>query len=130
MKQFQFTFKDEETLDLELMKNRKWSMSNLYSVLLIRFYTEILDRGMIEHACVKIREQLPNAMPCLAIPNHATTLGTRPILWVKTRIYYIIRQKECQSASQSISSSATVSPRAISASAASSAATSAGVTLV
>ena len=82
MKQFQFTFKDEETLDLELMKIRKWSMSNLYSVLLIRFYTEILDRDMIEHACVKIREQLPNAMPCLASPYR-----TMPLLWAQGPYY-------------------------------------------
>ena len=62
MKQFQFTFKDENTLDLELRKIRKWSMSNLCSALLIQVYTELLDRGMIEHTCLKIREQLPDAL--------------------------------------------------------------------
>ena len=62
MKQFQFTFKDENTLDLELRKIRQWSMSNLCSVLLIQVYTEILDRGMIERTCGKIQAQLPDAL--------------------------------------------------------------------
>lgn len=62
MKQFQFTFKDENTLDLELRKIRKWSMSNLCSALLIQVYTELLDRDMIEHTSLKIREQLPDAL--------------------------------------------------------------------
>lgn len=62
MKQFQFTFKDENTLDLELRKIRKWSMSNLCSALLIQVYTEMLDRGMIEHALNKIQAQLPDAL--------------------------------------------------------------------
>ena len=62
MKQIQFTFNDEKTLDAELRIIRQWDKNNLYSSLLIQIYTEILDKDMIERACAMIQEQLPNAI--------------------------------------------------------------------
>ncbi len=62
MKQLQFTFRTENTLDIELRKIRQWYKSNLYSSLLIQVYTEILDRDLIERTCAKIKSQLPDAL--------------------------------------------------------------------
>lgn len=62
MKQVQFTFQNENSLEAELRKLRQWNRSNFCSSLLIQVYTEILDRTMIERVCARIRAQLPDAV--------------------------------------------------------------------
>lgn len=61
MKQIQFTFKDQDTLDRELKKIRQCYESHLFSGMLIHIYTEILDRDRIEDALESIEKQLPEA---------------------------------------------------------------------
>ncbi|MBR4907743.1 MAG: diguanylate cyclase [Acidaminococcaceae bacterium] len=62
MKQFQFTFRDDKTLEEELHKLRQWVKSNLYSKVLIQICTEILDRERIGHVCKTIERMLPEAL--------------------------------------------------------------------
>ncbi len=62
MKQLQFSFTDENTLNSELNKLRQWYRSNLCSSILIHVFTEILDKEKIQHVCAQIKEQLPEAL--------------------------------------------------------------------
>ncbi len=62
MKQVQFTFRDENTLDFELRKIQQWYRGNLFSSLFIQIYTEILDKTIIEQTCQRIQTQLPEAI--------------------------------------------------------------------
>lgn len=62
MKQSQFSFTDENTLNSELNKLRQWYRSNLCSSILIHVFTEILDKEKIQHVCAQIKEQLPEAL--------------------------------------------------------------------
>jgi len=62
MKQLQFSFTDENTLNSELNKLRQWYRSNLCSSILIHVFTEILDKEKIQHVCAQIKEQLPGAL--------------------------------------------------------------------
>jgi diguanylate cyclase (GGDEF)-like protein len=62
MKQLQFAFKEENTLNDELKRIRQWVRSDLCSVILIQIYTEILNKVRIERVCAQIKEQLPEAL--------------------------------------------------------------------
>ncbi len=62
MKQFQFTFREEKTLEKELKKLRQWVRGKFCSDLLIQMFTEILDRRRIERACETIGRILPDAI--------------------------------------------------------------------
>ncbi len=62
MKQLQFTFRDENTLDFELRKIQQWYKGNLFSSMFIQIYTEILDKTIIEQTCHRIQTQLPEAI--------------------------------------------------------------------
>ena len=59
MKQFQFTFRDNKTLEKELKKLRQWVRGKFCSDLLIQMFTEIMDRSRIERACETIGRILP-----------------------------------------------------------------------
>ncbi|MBQ7372449.1 MAG: diguanylate cyclase [Blautia sp.] len=61
MKQLQYTFKDEASLNRELQKIRRWAKSDLYSTVLFQFYSEILDREKIEQTCRAIKKMVPDA---------------------------------------------------------------------
>lgn len=62
MKQFQFTFREEKTLEKELKKLRQWVRGKFCSDLLIQMFTEIMDRSRIERACETIGRILPDAI--------------------------------------------------------------------
>lgn len=62
MKQFQFTFREEKTLEKELKKLRQWVRGKFCSNLLIQMFTEIMDRSRIERACETIGRILPDAI--------------------------------------------------------------------
>ena len=62
MKQFQFSFQNDDTLTAELKKLRQWFRSRLYSEILIQIYTEILDKDIILNVCGLIKKQLPEAL--------------------------------------------------------------------
>ena len=62
MKQFQFTFREEKTLEKELKKLRQWVRGKFCSDLLIQMFTEIMDRRRIERACETIGRILPDAI--------------------------------------------------------------------
>ena len=62
LKQLQFTFENDKTLEKELRKIRQWNNSNFRAPLLIQLFTEIPDQVMIERACAMIRTQLPDAV--------------------------------------------------------------------
>ena len=61
MKQLQFTFMDQETLNGHIVKIREYYESNLFAGMFIHIFTEIMDRGEIEQVCSKINELLPEA---------------------------------------------------------------------
>lgn len=62
MRQFQFTFREDKTLEKELKKLRQWIKGRFCSDLLIQMFTEILDRSRIERACEIIGRVLPEAL--------------------------------------------------------------------
>ena len=62
MKQFQFSFKDGETLDRALAQLRKIYDDSHFSGVLIHIYTESVDREKIEKALSRIDEVLPEAV--------------------------------------------------------------------
>ena len=62
MKQFQFTFREDKTLEKELKKLRQWVRGKFCSDLLIQMFTEVLDRSRIERACGIIGRILPDAL--------------------------------------------------------------------
>lgn len=62
MKQFQFTFREDKTLEKELKKLRQWVRGKFCSGLLIQMFTEVLDRSRIERACGIIGRILPDAL--------------------------------------------------------------------
>ena len=62
MKQFQFTFRDNKTLEKELKKLRQWVRGRFCSDLLIQMFTETADRRRIERACETIGRILPEAL--------------------------------------------------------------------
>lgn len=62
MKQFQFSFREEKTLEAELRKLRRWVDSTLCSHVTIRLFTEIMDRGRIERVCETVGRILPEAL--------------------------------------------------------------------
>ena len=62
MKQFQFTFQDDKTLEEELRKLRQWVRSSLCSNVMIQVFTEVLDRERIERICGTIGQILPEAL--------------------------------------------------------------------
>ena len=62
MKQFQFSFKDGETLDRALVQRREIYDDNRFCGMLINIYSEIVDREKIEKALSRIDEVLPEAV--------------------------------------------------------------------
>ena len=62
MKQFQFTFREEKTLEKELKKLRQWVRGRFCSDLLIQIFTETVDRSRIERTCKIIERILPDAL--------------------------------------------------------------------
>lgn len=62
MKQFQFTFRDNKTLEKELKKLRQWVRGRFCSGLLIHMFTETAARRRIERACETIGRILPEAL--------------------------------------------------------------------
>lgn len=61
MKQFQFSYKNYETLKTELMKIRQWCSSSVTSNIVFHVFTETIDRELITHICSAITEELPDA---------------------------------------------------------------------
>ena len=62
MKQIQFTFQDDKTLEKELRKLQQRVKSSLCSKVLIQICTETPDRSRIEQICKKIEQALPEAL--------------------------------------------------------------------
>ena len=62
MKQYQFTFQDDKTLEKELRKLRQWVKSSLCSNVMIQFFTEIVDQSRVEHVCETIGRMMPDAL--------------------------------------------------------------------
>ncbi len=61
MKQLQFTFNDQETLEHQLLIIKQWNDGYLFSEMFLQLYTEILDRKKIETVLKTIEEYLPDA---------------------------------------------------------------------
>ena len=62
MKQLQFIFRDNETLDSELRKLRQLYERDRCSAALIHLFTEIPDPGQIGQVCRRIEELMPEAL--------------------------------------------------------------------
>lgn len=62
MKQVQFTFRDDKTLEEELRKLQQRVKSGSCSKVLIQIYTEIPDHDRIDHICEMIEQALPEAL--------------------------------------------------------------------
>ena len=62
MKQYQFTFQDDKTLEEELRKLRRWVRSSLCSNVMIQIFTESLDSSRIAHVGETIGRILPEAV--------------------------------------------------------------------
>ena len=62
MKQFQFTFRDDKTLEEELRKLRQWVKRSLCSHVMIHVFSEVLDRKRMERVCATIGNLLPEAL--------------------------------------------------------------------
>ena len=62
MKQFQFSFRENKTLEAELRKLRRWVKSTLCSHVTVRIFTEIVDRERIERVCETVGRLLPEAL--------------------------------------------------------------------
>ncbi len=61
MRQFQFTYQDEESLRSELTKIRQWCNSSVISHIVFQLFTETLDEEMILGICDEITRALPEA---------------------------------------------------------------------
>ncbi len=62
MRQIQFIFRNEDSLDEDLRRIRQWQDSHLYSTMLFHVFTSKNDRELIDHICGRIRSALPEAM--------------------------------------------------------------------
>ena len=62
MKQLQFTFRDNKTLDSELQKLRQLYEQDRCSAALIHLFTELPDPGQIDQVCRRIEELMPEAL--------------------------------------------------------------------
>ena len=62
MKQFQFSFRENKTLEAELRKLRRWVKSTLCSHVTVRIFTEVVDRERIERVCETVGRLLPEAL--------------------------------------------------------------------
>ena len=62
MKQIQFTFRDDKTLEKELRKLKQRVKSSLCSKVLIQICTEDPDRSSVDHICEMIAQALPEAL--------------------------------------------------------------------
>lgn len=61
MRQFQFTYKDMDSLKTELRKIRQWCNSSVISHITFQLFTETIDKPLISDICAAISAELPDA---------------------------------------------------------------------
>ena len=69
MKQLQFIFQNDTILEEDLQKIRQGIDDGRYSKVLIQIYTELVERGQIEHVCEIVGRVLPEALYAGASSN-------------------------------------------------------------
>ena len=62
MKQFQFDYKNDESLVESLKKIKQWCQSSVVSNVLFQIYTESLDKEKLQNICDIIKKEMPDAL--------------------------------------------------------------------
>lgn len=73
MKQFQFSYKDDDSFYKELEKIHRWCRKNPSYTVLFRIYSKDMDPAHIKHVCDILDEKMPDAM-YMGCTSHANLL--------------------------------------------------------